>query len=59
MSETILKLPCREKIFVIKTNASATGVGAALTQPYIKGSMLVSYASHTLKVQKRRYLTTK
>lgn len=58
ISEPILKLPCWEKKFVIKTNASATGVGAALIQLYDEGLMHASYASRTMKVHDSRYLKT-
>lgn len=59
MFESILKLPCRERLFVININASTTGVGVALTQQYDDVLMLMWYTSQMLSVHKRRYLTTK
>lgn len=57
MSGPILKLPFWEKIFVIDTNTSGTGLGAALAQLYDEMIMPVSYASWTLKFYEWRYST--
>ena len=61
-SAQILQYPDFTKKFSIKTDASQVGLGAVLTQEYkIEGkkiSMLVCFASRSLKGAKRQYSVT-
>ena len=56
-SKSILKMPDFSRIFIVQTDASETGVGAALLQEYDDGKFCVEYASKKLLPRETRYST--
>jgi len=56
-SAPILKLPDLNKPFIIRTDASGTGIGAVLLQEYEGKSFPVMYLNRKLKLRETRYAT--
>ena len=56
-SSPILKLPCLAETFFVRTDASMTGLGAALLQKVGGIKMPVAYASKKLLGREQRYST--
>ena len=57
MKRTILKLPDHTKPFILRTDASNFGLGAALMQQHDEKPYPVAYASKKLAPAETRYLT--
>lgn len=55
VSSPILRLPDLEKTFIVRTDASKTGIGAVLMQEYEGMKFPVAYASRKLLPRETRY----
>ena len=55
----ILTLPSDSDSFILVTDASGFGIGAALTVDRPEGRKIIAYASHLLEKSRRAYDTTK
>ena len=59
ISAPVLAYPLREGLFVLDTDASGTGIGAALSQIQEGVERPIAYASKTLNRAQRAYCTTR
>ena len=55
----ILGLPTEDGRFVLDTDASLFAVGGVLSQLQKEGEVVIAYASHSLRLSRRRYCTTR
>ena len=57
ISPPLLRVPNRDKPFVLRTDASSVGLGACLLQYYDDNPYPISFASRKLKPTEERYST--